>query len=465
MGLLSFISERKKSLFWFLGFLAVGTAAALALIPREITQLNWEVPGDPDDYPLVYQLRPWLVGAGCYLPALGALLMSFAGTLDRYMARHLLSCLMLTTSIIFLIWLLGDFSENVSEISSMDSPLKGMVRFYANQIPMVLSLILPYSLLLATLWSLSTLSRNCEITPMLQSGRGLLRVTMPLIIIGFFVSLYTTIFNYQWAPSATLYRRLTFDDISREKNRKRNKPVDPIIYKNDLDNRIWSIGEFPPLNKPDEPFKDVHIEQFSAPGKLKVEYFAESARWQPRERDWVLSNVSVRWHPDDRREIPFFEEEVAAKMILPYRETPWLLITPGVKIDTRSVPDLVTHLDEHSLNAKDRMQFRTHKYLRFAQGFSSFILVLLAIPGGITFSRRAGLSGIGIALGLSGCMIFGFEVFPSLASAGYLPPYLGAWLPDIIFLCIAFGMFYRRLAHRSLSDFLPWRRKKAETGA
>lgn len=459
MGFLSRISERKSSIIWFFALLLIGIGSASYFIPKEISQLNWEVPGKAEEYPLVYMLRPVLILVACLLPALGALLMCFAKTLDRYMAKNLLSTFFLTTSIIFLIWLLGDFSDNVTDITNMDSPIKGMIRFYANQIPMVMGLIVPYSLLLATLWTLSTLSRNCEITPMLQSGRGLLRITFPLILIGLFTTLYMTIFQYQWAPSATLYRRLTLDDINRAKNLRENKLPTPIIYRNDIDNRIWRITLFPPLEKPTEPFKIVCIEQFSEPGKLSTEYFADEARWNSDERVWTLTNVRTRIHPDEKDSIPYFAPPQKT-MTLPFRETPWLLITPGIRLDSRSVPDIVSHLEDHSLNTKDRLQYRTHKYLRFAQGFSCLVLSLLAIPGGISFSRRGSLSGVGTALGLSGCMIFAYEVFPSLASAGYIPPFLGAWLPDIIFFLIALYLFQTRLAQRKLSDFFGFLRRK-----
>lgn len=470
MGYFSIIRERKSALIGFFALLVIGAIVSYILIPKEIIQLSWEVPGLPEDYPLVYKARPWLIGIACFIPALLSGVMLFTRILDRYLMANILTTFTITTGVIFLIWLLADFSDNVSDISKLDNPLLGLFRFYLNQIPMVLSMILPYSLLLAALWTLSSLSRNCEITPMLQSGQSLFRIMLPIIVVGFTTAIYTTIFNYQWAPSATLYRSLTFDDIRRIKSQEKNHDVDPIIYRNDEDNRIWTIEELPSLDNPYAPFKGVRIELFSAPGRLQTEYFAETATWNSTTREWTLHNARIRRHLDESEKqatedpvLPLFDKrDPKEPIILPYRETPWLLITPGVKIDTRSVPDLISNLETKSLNAKDRLLFRTHKHLRFAQGFSAFVLVLLAIPGGINFSRRSNLSGIGIALGLSGFMIFSFQVFPALASSGYMAPFLGAWLPNIIFLIIGITMFYRKLAHRNLKDYLVWKKDQKE---
>lgn len=459
MGMLDAINERKYALLLCFLLFILGAGVAVYLIPKEVAQLNWETPGLLSQYPFVQQLRPILIGLACFLPALGALLYSMGRILDRYVAKSLFSTFGMTTSIIFLIWLLADFSDNVSDITGMESPLRGMLSFYLNQIPMVLSLIVPYSMLLATLWTLSTLSRNCEITPMLQSGRSLLRVTTPLIIIALFATLYTTIFNYQWAPSATMYRRMTFNQLDRERAAKRGDAPNPIVYKNDIDNRIWSIRYFPRMDDPTAPFYDVHLEQFSSLGKLHREYFAESAQWSPKTRSWTLRNTLIRNHPEGSDGIPEFENTTPSEVILPYRETPWLLITPSVRTDTRGVADLITRLEEDRMNEKVRREFRTHKYLRFAQGMSCLILALLAIPNGITFSRRGGLAGVGSALALSGCMIFSFEVFPSLSAAGYLTPFLGAFLPDIIFLLIAFYLFFTKLAQKKFSDLFFWKKR------
>jgi lipopolysaccharide export system permease protein len=68
--------------------------------------------------------------------------------------------------------------------------------------PAIILLLLPYSLLLALLYSLGKLSTNREIIAIIQSGRGVVRTTLPLIIAGAFCTLLTLGLNYHWAPIA-----------------------------------------------------------------------------------------------------------------------------------------------------------------------------------------------------------------------------------------------------------------------
>lgn len=105
---------------------------------------------------------------------------------------------------------------------------------------MILNLILPYTLLLGTLWALTKLSSSSEITGMLQSGRSLLRINTPIIIGAVFASIYFGIFGFHWAPNSALYRKLMFSSLSQNKN---NHASQSTIYKmmRNPASGIWAI--------------------------------------------------------------------------------------------------------------------------------------------------------------------------------------------------------------------------------
>ena len=148
----------------FLLLLALGGAAAWFLMPREWSQMQWEIPGTPSEYPLSQLLRPWLILLGCFLPALGMFLYNRSSILDKYVARTWFTAFIMCTAILTLIYIIGDFADNVGDLMNLDAPLMGTFRFYLSQLPMILNLILPYTLLLGTLWALTKLSSSSEIT-------------------------------------------------------------------------------------------------------------------------------------------------------------------------------------------------------------------------------------------------------------------------------------------------------------
>ena len=441
--------------FAFLLLLALGGTAAWFLMPREWSQMQWEIPGTPSEYPLAQLLRPWLILLGCFLPALGMLLYNRSGILDRYVARTWFTAFIMCTAILTLIYIIGDFADNVGDLMNLDSPLAGTFRFYLSQLPMILNLILPYTLLLGTLWALTKLSSSSEITGMLQSGRSLLRINAPVIIGAVFAAIYFGIFGFHWAPNSTLYRKLMFSSLSQNKNDDASRST---IYKNDAESRIWYLGDPPGIDSPGEPFRQVRVEQFSAPGKMEYELFADEAMWDPASRTWTFRQAIKRNYsqeePRQLNDVPVFAGQEYQTLKEHYPETPWQLISPNVRVDTQGTPALQEIIRSGTTNAKYLRSLQTEWHVRIARMFSCIILTFIAIPSAITFQRRSAMSGIGIALFLAAAMLFLYEFFPTLASAGYLPTWLGAWMPNIIYTIIAIRLFQTKLAHRSFMEML-----------
>lgn len=61
------------------------------------------------------------------------------------------------------------------------------------------------------------------------------------------------------------------------------------------------------------------------------------------------------------------------------------------------------------------------------------MVVLIAIPFGAAFGRRNVFVGVASSIGI--CLAYYFLLLGSLAlgSGGYLPAWLGAWLPNVSF--------------------------------
>lgn len=88
------------------------------------------------------------------------------------------------------------------------------------------------------------------------------RINSPIIIGAVFASIYFGIFGFHWAPNSALYRKLMFSSLSQNKN---NHASQSSIYKNDAESRIWYLGNPPGIDSPGDPFRQVRVEQFSAP--------------------------------------------------------------------------------------------------------------------------------------------------------------------------------------------------------
>ncbi len=431
---------------------ALGTLLAMYLVPGELEQMQWEVPGMPESYPIEQKMRPILLLVLCYLPAFGALVYAFMGTMDRYMSRNFITYFLMCTLILLLIYMLADFTDNMSRFSErFEDPLRMTVIFYGTQLPMFLYQILPYTLLMGALWCLSKLSGTCEITGMLQSGRSLLRLCMPVFFFSALAAAAYGIFGFHWAPNGSLYRQVML-------KRQVTSTGDPVecIYRNDATDRIWNIGTPSTMENPGAPMRNLTITQFDPQvrGRRLLQYRAESAEWDKASAQWTLHNVALRRYaaPGERPQNDVFHKT----LVCDFAEKPYQIIAPtqSGRIDAMGTSALYEVISSDSGSREDRFKWRTEWHVRIARIFSCMVLVLLAIPSAITFQRRATMKGIGIAVLLAALMLFLYRVFPSLGESGLIQAWISAWLPNVFYLFIAIYLFRVNLAHRTFREWV-----------
>lgn len=430
--------------------LAGGTLLALVLVPGELEQMRWEVAGMPESYPLEQKFRPILLLVLCYIPLLGAMFYAFMGTMDRYVSRCFINYFLLCTAILLLIYMLADFTDNMERFRTrFDDPLRQALLFYASQIPMFLYQILPYTIMMGALWSLSKLCGTSELTGMLQSGRSLMRVCMPVFLYAALAAAAYGIFGFHWAPNGSLYRQMILNQEKLD-----DGPV-PIIYHSDAYARIWSVEHPATFQNPGAPMRDLTIEQFDLDqsGKLLFQIKAERASWDKENSAWVLSRAYTRRLASAQERPP--DEEYAERLVLPLEEKPYQIIAPTQdnRIDAMGTSVLYELIKSGAGSRLDRCRYRTEWHVRLARIFSCLVLVLLALPSAITFQRRSPMKGIGIAVLLAALMLFLYRVFPSLGESGLVQAWISAWIPNVIYLLIAFYLVHKNLAHRSVSEW------------
>ena len=264
----------------------IGTAAALALIPKEVHAVNIHLLGFPDSDKFTLQLRPLLLATLCLLPGLAALWYGFAGALDRYLTRQMLAAVGICSLALLVIYVLMDVQDNIGEFQKAKNTGAFLVQYYLITLPPVFVRIIPYSLMLGLLYCLGRLSQNREIIAMIQTGRGVPRVIAPLGAVGLFLSLACLLLNYHWAPWGEGYREALIEFAkSGSKSQARN-----VLYVHRNNNqeavRSWLVGSFPYDYTPELPLEDIVIRSKDQDGPTTVLY-AKKARWYSETRTWA----------------------------------------------------------------------------------------------------------------------------------------------------------------------------------
>ena len=434
----------------------LGAAITAVLIPIEIADVNDQLTGFPDSHAMAHHLRPGVLTAICFIPALGALYYGFSKALDRYLIRQFLGAFSLCFSALFAIWFISDLSNNVSDFKESDQALGIAGKYYLAAFPKVFVEFAPFGLLLAMLYSLGKLSQGQEIVSMIQTGRGVARLIFPLVMMGFLVGLICLGFNYRWAPWAASYQQGLLDQakegsISQARN---------VVYYQQKHRRLWWIGSFPYNYHRGEPLQKVIIRSFDEDGNPTRRLEADTAEWNRQSSQWIFRGVTLQ-HLDSKLEdtgelMPRYITNIKDPLI--YRswpETPWRLIKPGLSAENLGVPELYSWLlSNKNLQWGNKRRFLTQWHYRWAQPGICLAIVLLAAPLGIVFSRRGAAGGIALAIFLCAGMMFSSTVFLAMGESGYLPPAWAAWGTNIIATLVALILIQRRLVGRPIYQTL-----------
>ena len=365
--------------------------------------------------------------------------------LDRYVIRNFVQVYLYCIAGFISIWLIFDISDNISTFIDEHISLFLAARYYATQVPQVFIILLPVSLLLALLFTLGRMSRANEIVSMLTAGVSLPRVLLPLIGIGLLTVAASMALNYSLAPHAELARKALLSEL-------RARPeayIEGQIFRNRTDARTWFIQNFRPGGN---RFNNVHVLQQDAKDNIVTSYLATRAFYRAETKTWDLENVKVV-HYDSGGNI--IDEQIYPLLkIEHWSETPFRLGSANVRAEFLSLPELREYLHFNAdFPATLLAPFRTHLQYRLALPWTCLVVVCIAAPLGIGYSRRGVLSSVAAAVVLVFSMNFLTHLFLALGEGDRVSPWIAAWVPNLLFAAIGFYLFYLRASNREAPGF------------
>ena len=378
--------------------------------------------------------------------------------LDRYIVRNFLQPYIYCIIGFLSIWLIFDISDNSSTIFDEHAALAMVMQFYWTQIPQVLVILLPVSLLLSLLFSLGRMSRANEIVSMLTAGVSVPRLVFPLLIIGFLTTGVTQALNYSLAAHAELARKNFFDQVNR--GGVREVVITAQVFRNRSDNRTWYIARF---RRNSNQFSGVQVVQQDARGNITRNYIVTQAFYEPATKSWRMENVKVvnydiAGNITDEKLLPSLK-------ITGWSETPYRLSSANVRPEFLGISELQEYLRYNSDFPQTLLApFRTQLQYRWALPWTCMVVAIMATPLGIGFSRRGILASVAVAIGLVFTMNFLIHLFLALGEGDRVSPIVAAWTPNVIYFVIGLYLLRLRATNREAPSFNPavlWRSLRA----
>jgi lipopolysaccharide export system permease protein len=357
---------------------------------------------------------------------------------DRYLFRELLTPLAFCLGGFSVLWLADFFFTKIDEMQEHKFQLRDGVEYFLALSPEFFVTALPIALLLALLYALTHHARHHELTALRAAGVSLWRLCAPYFVVGLAASgIYFALNEIAVPACANWSDEILSRHVPTGKNSKAKTRFTEIAFRTAHANRIWQIGEY---NSATRTMVNPNVTWTLPDGSWRA-LKAESA--ERTNGVWVFYKAWIFVPAGSNGEfIPsFFTNTIAMPE---FDETPGQILSNIKMSDSQSllgsrnadIPlrDLREYFKLHpDLPADVGDKLRTKYYGRLATPWTCLVVVFIAIPFGAQSGRR------NLFFGVAGSIFICFFYFVlqqvSLAFGmnGHLPPWLAAWLPNLIF--------------------------------
>ena len=356
--------------------------------------------------------------------------------LDRYLLREFLSYLVLGLLGFIAIFVVVDIIEKADVFLDHNAPFAVIARFYAFRAPEVIVQVQPVALLLATFLSLGQLNKFGELTAMRTTGLSLRRILMPVFVVAALGAVAALLIGEFLVPPANRERdriyQVQIQDLRREDPRERAD----VTYLG-AGGRIFYIRLYDTVA---ERMHDVSLQEFRG-GDLTRRIDAAAAEWDGAR--WVFEDGFLRTFPDGVEKAEPFQRMAVGGIA----EHPADFAKKTPQPDEMSYLELRSYVVRLRASGARVENFLVDLHLKLALPLVNFIVVLI----GASLATRLRMQGAALGFGLSVLIAFLYFAFmrtgQALGHNGALPPYLAAWLGDMVFGTIGVVMMAQAQRH------------------
>lgn len=359
-------------------------------------------------------------------------------TLYRYLAREILSPLLLGIVSFTSILLMGRMLKLADMVVSKGVPLHDILLLITYLLPNFAMITIPMAVLLAVLLAFSRLSADSEIIAMKASGTSLYKLLPPVLSIAVIAYAISTLISLYALPMGNVaFKKLLYQVLEGRistnlKERVFNSAIPGlVIYIDKNDEKSGNLSGI--LIQDERNPKEVST-IFAKTGKL-------SSDSQEKKLHLHLADGSIHQAAagEKYRQVDFREYELSvelAKAAKPFYKNE----------QDMTLNEIRASLAKGGLEKLIAIEMGMEIHRRFALPFACIIFAIVAMPLGIQ-NRRSGKAS-GFSLSIAAILVY--YIFQasgrSLAERELLDPAMAIWLPNIIF--ITGGLYLFRLAAR-----------------
>ena len=349
--------------------------------------------------------------------------MKFAG----YILKKVVPFFLVSLLFIALILNLVDLFMNISKYLEMEAPARQVLSVMLYYIPKTVWYAGPIAFLFSVTYVLSDFYAKNEMEALFASGVSLFRFVLPVFIFAILLSFGMFLLEDKLVVSSLEKKTALQKQLLGQEETANN---DNIVVLSDSAKVIYKARRYRDAAK---RLENVFFVFRDDEKNLEAIVHADEAVWNEGKKIWELQNaVQFENTGSNLKRTPLserFTQQLTESYEI-FRKT--TLDVASVSVSDAKI--YINHLKKAGLPYNEPLSVY---YKKFAFPFILFISSFMAV--GLTGKTRKNVLLISLSLSITAVVLFYvFQMVTMvLAKTGVITPFMGAWLPDIVFLFIA----------------------------
>lgn len=349
--------------------------------------------------------------------------------LDRYLIAKFIGTYFFAIVLIISISIVFDFNENLAKFTTYNAPWRAIVfDYYANFIPYFACLFSPLFVFIAVIFFTSKLAAGSEIIAMLACGTGFKRLLRPYMISAALIAALNFYLGSLVIPKGNVVKQ-NFETLY--KNKKKNTSAQNVQLQVSP-GVIAYMQSYDDITKRGYGFSLDKFEKKKLVSHLTANVIQYDTISDERYH-WRAINYKIRTLKGLREQITS-GPQIDTLIVM----EPMDLVFSKGQQETLTSPELLRYISKQ----KDRgsagvVNYEVEYHKRIATSFASFILTII----GASLSARKRKGGMGLALGIGLALSFTYILLQTVCATFAInadtPPMLAAWLPNLLYVVIA----------------------------
>jgi LPS export ABC transporter permease LptF/LPS export ABC transporter permease LptG len=361
-----------------------------------------------------------------YLPVPARVGGRFLQILDVYVIRGWLFYFAVLLAAFVGVYLIFDFFQVLGDIVRNQVPTRIVVDYYRFLVPQVIYLMLPLSILVATLVNFGLLTKSNQVIAIKSAGVSLYRLSVPVLSLAALLSVGMFLFADGVLPETNQRQNSLRNEIKGKPAQTFYRPDHQWIFGSS--SRIYNYTFFDPDHN---VFANLSVFEFD-PATFRMTRRLQAARasWGEAIHGWILENGWSRDMDGDRvTSYRPFRVETFKELT----EDPSYFKKEVKPSEQMSAFELHRYIADLRQSGFDVVRLSVQFYRKFSFPLIAFVVTLIGIPFSFTMGGKGALTGIALSIGIAIVYWSTASLFEAMGNLNQLPPPMAAWSPDILF--------------------------------